>query len=252
MCAAAAACTLVGLTVGDAVAAWRSVGFGVDENDTCVVGGVRIRLAGAHDERGRGILGWALAGVGPLPVATAGDHPHRVFLDEEAESAGRLDGLSTVTRDVPDPSETTHGAHPNGVTSIDHVVVLTPDLDRTTAALESLGVAARRTRDVHGGRRQRFFRLGDVILELVGPAEPSGGGPAHFWGLAFTVADIDATAAHLSGRISEPKGAVQAGRRIATLRAGAEVSVPVAFMSAKETSPEAPSSTPSRPDEPDR
>lgn len=234
MCAAVG--TLVELTVGDAVAAWRSVGFSVDDSGACPVGAVRIRLAGAHDERGRGILGWGLAGLGSLPPAAPGEHPHRVFLDEDTEAAGSVDGLPTIARDVSRLADATdaHIAHPNGVTHLDHVVVLTPDLDRTTAALESLGVAARRTRDVPGGRRQRFFRLGGVILEVVGPAEPAGGGPAHFWGLAFTVADIDATATHLSGRISEPKGAVQAGRRIATLRAGKEVSVPVAFMSSDD------------------
>ena len=43
--------------------------------------------------------------------------------------------------------------------------------------------------------RQTFFRLGPVILELVGPPQPDGDGPARFWGIAFTVADLDATAA---------------------------------------------------------
>jgi hypothetical protein len=78
---------------------------------------------------------------------------------------------------------------------------------------------------------QRFFRLGEVILEVVGPVEPSGDGPAQFWGFAFTVADIDATAAHLGERVGRPKPAVQRGRRIATLRTQPGVSVPVAFMS---------------------
>jgi hypothetical protein len=45
------------------------------------------------------------------------------------------------------------------------------------------------------------------------------------------VADLDATAARLDGRIGRPKDAVQSGRRIATLHAGDEISVPVAFMS---------------------
>ena len=43
--------------------------------------------------------------------------------------------------------------------------------------------------------------------------------------------DIDATAALLEGRIGATKDAVQTGRRIATLHAGDEISVPVAFMS---------------------
>jgi hypothetical protein len=111
---------------------------------------------------------------------------------------------------------------------------MTADLDRTTTALEALGIVARRTREAGQGRRQRFFRLGEVILEVVGPVDHAGDRPAAFWGLAFTVADIDATAAYLVGRLSEPRNAVQQGRRIATLRSGGEVSVPLAFMSPAE------------------
>ena len=47
---------------------------------------------------------------------------------------------------------------------------------------------------------------------------PSGAGPAGFFGLAFTSADLDATKALLGDGIGEPKDAVQPGRRIATLR----------------------------------
>ena len=196
---------LVEITVGDEPAAWASVGFAVAGDGATGVGTVALRLAGRG--AGRGITGWALA-----------------------DGGGDIDGLATAATDVGadwgDPPD-----HPNGVVSIDHLVVATPDLERTTAALEDRGILARRTRDAGRGRAQRFFRLGEVILELVGPTEPAGDGPASFWGLVFTVADLDATAAQLSGRIGEPKAAVQPGRRIATLHAGDEISVPVAFMS---------------------
>jgi hypothetical protein len=211
---------LTEVVVGDEPAVWTSVGFAVGDDGTCRVGTVRLRLVGADDERGRGLLAWTLA------------RP-----DADAFGGGALDGLATTlaadagteaggAAGVPGP-----GGHPNGVTHIDHLVVLTPDLDRTTAAIGALGIEARRTREAGPGRLQRFFRLGEVILELIGPAEPRGDGPARFYGLAFTVADIDATADLLAGRISTPKAAVQPGRRIATLRAGDAVSVPVAFMS---------------------
>jgi hypothetical protein len=203
------------ITVGDEPVDWRSIGFTVDDDGVCPVGAVRIRLVGAGDERGRGILGWVLA-----DTTVAGDD---------------IDGLPTTGRSTAEhdgPGDPPATGHPNGVVQIDHLVVITPGIDRTTAALEAAGLTARRTREAGRGRLQRFFRLGEVILEVVGPAEPAGGGPATFWGLAFTVDDIDATAAHLTGRIGEPKQAVQQGRRIATLRSGDEVSVPVAFMSA--------------------
>jgi hypothetical protein len=69
-------------------------------------------------------------------------------------------------------------------------------------------------------------------VELIGPAEPSGDGPAAFFGLAFTVADLDATKAMLDDALGEPKDAVQPGRRIATLRhKQVGMSVATAFMS---------------------
>lgn len=232
---------IIELAVGDDAADWASIGFAVDDDGTCGVGGVRFRFVGAGSGA-RGIVGWTLTGADGTGAALAGDS---TTADSTGDDRSDIDGLPTAIAAEHDEGASTPPAggagshpgsppvhHPNGVTGIDHVVVVTPDLDRTTAALEQRGVAARRTREAGRGRLQRFFRLGEVILEVVGPAEAAGDGPATFWGLAFTVADIDTTARHLAGRIGEPRRAVQQGRRIATLRVGDEVSVPVAFMSA--------------------
>jgi hypothetical protein len=212
---------LVEVAVGDEADAWRSIGFAVAEGGTCLVGRVGIRFTGQAGDPEGGIAGWTLAG---LPI-----------------EGGDVDGLATTTgRPTGDVvgADTATGAatrlHPNGVVQLDHLVILTPDLDRTTGAFEAIGLEARRTREAGRGRLQRFFRLGEVILEVVGPVEPSGDGPARFWGFAFTVVDIDATAAHLGERVGRPKPAVQPGRRIATLRSQPGVSVPVAFMSGDE------------------
>jgi hypothetical protein len=82
-----------------------------------------------------------------------------------------------------------------------------------------------------GAFQQVFFRLGEVILEVVGPKEP-GPGLASLWGLTFTVDDLDATAALLGDRVGRVKDAVQPGRRITTLR-GREIGISpaIAFMS---------------------
>jgi hypothetical protein len=119
-------------------------------------------------------------------------------------------------------------AHPNGVRAIDHVVLLTPHLERTVDDLAGERFDLRRIRDAGNGLRQAFFRLGPVILEVVGDTDD----PApRLWGLTFVVEDLDATAAFLGARLRPPKDAVQPGRRIATLDRSAGSTVPLAFMS---------------------
>ena len=89
----------------------------------------------------------------------------------------------------------------------------------------------RRVRDLGNGTTQTFFRAGEVIIELVGPIPDVDG--ERFWGLAFTVADLDACAALLGDALGAIKDAVQPGRQIATLRHKAVgLTVPIAFMSA--------------------
>ena len=87
-----------------------------------------------------------------------------------------------------------------------------------------------------GAPRQAFFRLGEVILEVVQEPEEAvskAGGtdrPAFFWGLALIAPDLDATVARLGEHVSEIRTAVQPGRRIATLRRSAGIGLPVALM----------------------
>jgi hypothetical protein len=204
--------TIDELAVADPPDAWTALGFDVD-GDACVVGEVRIRLAGR--DAGKGLLGWSLRGV----------------------EGTELDGLPTERSDRPPPGEAP--AHPNGVTALDHVVAIAPALDRTVAVLEGAGLDLRRIREEPtpaGAPRQAFFRLGPTILEVVQqPAEAverAGGAdrPAFLWGLAFVAPDLDATVAGLGDRVGEVRPAVQPGRRIATLRRSAGLSAPVALI----------------------
>lgn len=205
------AATIDGLSVADSPAAWSALGFSV-EDETCAVGDVWIRLAGAG--AGKGVTGWSLRGL----------------------KAVELDGLPTTRSDRQLPGE--NPVHSNGVIALDHVVAITPALDRTVAALQSAGLDLRRIREEPtpaGAPRQAFFRLGANILEVVQEPpeaiERAGGDhPAFFWGLAFVAPDLDATVAGLGDRVSEIRPAVQPGRRIATLRRSAGLSVPVALM----------------------
>ena len=66
--------------------------------------------------------------------------------------------------------------------------------------------------------RQVFYRLDEVILEVVGAPDAANDGPSTLWGLTHVVADIDATAGLLGESGGRVKDAVQPGRRITTLR----------------------------------
>ena len=202
--------TIEEIRVGDEPEAWRGAGFTVDDDGVCRTGTVRIRLEGRAG--GKYVRSWSLRGL-------AGD--------------GDVDGLpTTAPAGVPPADPATHA---NGVLLIDHLVVATPDLDRTVKVLEGRGLELRRTRETgtYGApMRQAFFRLGEVILEVIGPGEPAGDGPARFFGFAFTVADLDATHRSLEEHMGRIKNAVQEGRRITTLRhKELDISTAIAFMS---------------------
>jgi hypothetical protein len=190
--------TLVALWTADQPGSWKALGFTV-EDQRVDLGGIRITLGAP----GQGISSWAIAGIGPT--------------DD-------IDGLST-TQGSPPPKPITH---PNGATGIDHVVITTPDFDRTAAALSKAGMELRRVRDA-GSFRQGFRRLGPAILELVErPNAPPG--PATFWGLVVIVSDLDALAERLGNDLGSITEAVQPGRQIATLRPSAGLTEAVAFM----------------------
>ena len=196
------------IDVGDDGDAWASAGFTVVDN-RIGVGNTVVHLVGCDDERG--ILRVAVDGI-------------------DAE----IDGMAFGGPSVPPPAT---ADHPNRVTRFDHLVALSPDMDRTTEALTGAGVELRRTRTFSGGRdgseirRQAFFWLGDVILELAGSDTSADPGPAMLWGLAFTTDDLDEACAALGDAIGTPREAVQEKRRIATIRIRAlHISVPIALM----------------------
>jgi hypothetical protein len=196
--AASMTVTVDGFAVADPADAWTRAGFSVDSDAVSRIGGVRIRLVGR--DLGTGIVGWSLRGLPP------------------DGSVDDLDGVPTTRSDEVPAAPATH---PNGVIGIDHVVLLSPDLDRTVESLAAVGVDPRRERDGElGGRpiRQIFFRLGEVIVEVVGSPETASKGPSVLWGLTYVVTDIDATASFFGDRTSPVKDAAQPGRRITTLR----------------------------------
>ncbi len=152
-----------------------------------------------------------------------------------------IDGLITTHVDeLPQLGEAigeTGGSFRLAVVGVDHVVVNTPDLHRTSDALAvATGASLKRVRDAGNGMQQGFHRLGGVIVEIVSTPlsneRPANECPASFWGLVFVVDDLDAAFDHLGeDLLSPPKPAVQAESRIATFRANAQLGIPCALMS---------------------
>ena len=200
------------LVIGDEPGSWEAAEFVVNGSTTTIADTV-ITLVGTS--QGRGILAAGVDGIG---------HD--------------IDGMP-FGRNTPDANDAGAGAgagpHPNGTIELDHLVAMSPDMDRTTAALVDAGLEHRRSRTFTKGgqtRRQAFFWLGEVILELAGDDTAHDEGPATLWGVAFTCADLAQTAERLGSLLGSAKPAVQPGREIATVRSGElDISVPIVLMS---------------------
>ncbi|CAN5667613.1 hypothetical protein BH10ACT1_BH10ACT1_21770 [soil metagenome] len=191
--------------MADDAAAWTAAGFTV-QGDRVRIGTVSFHLVGS-EEGSAGITAWRLAGLS-VPGASVDGLPTEVVAEPDHDDDGPAGP-----------------AHPNGVIGLDHVVVATPDLERSIEAFTAIGLELRRVRDLGEtgtGLRQAFFRLGTTVLEVVGGPTGSGAtateAPATWFGIAVDVADLDASAAFLGEGLGRVKAAVQPGRRIATLR----------------------------------
>lgn len=196
---------LARLSLAEDPAAWRALGFTTGPEGACRIGATELEL-GAHGDGG--IVSWVLEGA----------------------SGGDIDGLPTGSAAALLASSE---PHPNSVVAIDHVVVTTPDTQRTFAALEAAGLELRAQREAGGAGRpllQGFFLLREALVEVVGPQEPEGGGPARFWGLTLVSADLDRTGALMGAALGPPRDAVQPGRRIAVATPAAGLALRLAVM----------------------
>ncbi len=215
--------TIDEVVLADGPEPWRRLGFSVADG-CCLLGGVQLRFSADADARG--IVGWSLRDL----ASTA------------------LDGLPTTHSQRPPPAAVVaeaSRAHPNGVVAIDHIVAMSPNLDRSVQALTDAGLQLRRIREQptpSGAPRQAFFRLGAEILELIQEPDEvleragSAGGGAHFWGLALRARDLEHTVGLLGPQAGSIRPAIQPGRQIATLRRSAGVTLAVALMSEPERS----------------
>ena len=198
------------LVIGGSRANWAQVGINFSQDGVFAIGEIALRI---DETLPPGMHSWVLSNIDSTIVS--------------------IDGIST-TGNVANERIEHNDAQGFVLTplGIDHVVVNTPDLERTSHALhEATGAELKRIRDAGNGVRQGFHRLGDVIIEIVSaPSMPAG--DASLWGFVLNVADVHEVAAYLGpDALSPPKPAVQKNRLIATFRGAVGLGVPVALMS---------------------
>lgn len=194
---------LATIRVGGTAAAWETVGFATDAAGRVPFANGALVFSGVEGERG--LLGVTVAGLDDVPAD--------------------LEGIPLTAGDPVPAIE-----HPNGSYELDHLVIVTDSLERTSAAVaEVLGHPRRRLRE-EGDVRQAFHRMGrgGVIVEIVERADTERVG---LFGVVCNTTDLDGVVARY-GRdvIGEAKEATQPGRRIATFRSGAGLGVPTALM----------------------
>jgi hypothetical protein len=193
---------LAALRVPGGADAWRALGFAVVDDEIGLTNGA-IRL-GAHD--------------------------CSFELEPWDRGVAAADGVAVSTG-----SRVESAVHPNGAVELDHIVITTDSIERTSAAIDDvLGLAQRRLRETDTVR-QAFHRFGDApdgtrgcIVEVVERVDVAG---AAIWGVVVIVDDIDRVAAGSGGSIGTPRPAVQPGRRIASVSRKAGLSLAVAVMS---------------------
>lgn len=205
--------TVAEFVIGGSADPWAAIGIHFSSDGRANVGNTWLHC---DAQLPPGLHSWALC-----------DAPHAV---------NSIDGLiTTYVDDVPALNLENNGEVTNSfqlkIVGVDHVVVNTPDLQRTSDALtRATGAPLKRVRDAGNGVQQGFHRLGGVIVEIVSTPQTLAG-PAVFWGLVLVVDDLENIFNHVGPDVlSPPKPAVQPGRNIATFRSAAQLGVPCALM----------------------
>lgn len=201
---------IVEVRVGGPIEPWQAVGA-VGDEPRLEVEGCRLVVDSSLPPGVAGLGLWAPDG-GAVPA--------------------ELDGVPVSPATPPTRADTTD----LGIVGWDHLVLMTPALERTCGAVEAAtGAPLKRIREAGNGVRQGFHRLGSLVVEVVeSPQIPSG--PARAWGFVWNVGDLDEQARRLGADVlSAPRDAVQPGRRIASFRAGVGLGAAVALMSPAPT-----------------
>ncbi len=200
------------LIIGGSTQPWNNVGIHFDHNGRFMAGEVALQV---DNQLAPGIHGWSLldsvmqtSSIDGIPTTHSSDHslviPPIQF---------RVDGFSL------------------DISQIDHIVVATDNLIRTSDSLsEATGAPRLRIREGDDGVQQAFHRMGEVIIEIVtGP--DVGNTQASIWGIAFLATDLDNAAEFLGPEVlGKSKPATQKGQVVASFRSAAGLGVPCVLM----------------------
>lgn len=171
-----------------------------------------------------------------------------MFTTGSAGGSIHIDGIPTLTQDLPQAlllqrcyDLERRRVHPNEVTRLHTITVVSPHLQRTVGAMETAGVTLSRIADPSPFSPElsmAFFKMsspaGSVLIEVVSPSQPGStvklpglpsiGGdieaPAQIGGLVFQAPSLDNLPTLLGpDNIGKARPAVQGkGRMIAPLR----------------------------------
>ncbi|KAI8847973.1 hypothetical protein BC829DRAFT_395139 [Chytridium lagenaria] len=263
---------LLSLRIGDDAESWERAGFLIEQ-----VGDVILNLVGptAIDDDGhimRNIVGWTWQ----TNSAHGGDMVFKMdglsMTLVSARDDERLPTLELVEsyRPTPTPEPT---FHKNTVTGIENIVILTPNIAFTVEGFTYFGWKPIKQIDIKG-RRYVYFLIGDVGIEVVGPAidyplpkfkpgfnpnhpdlrpwEIIKGGEleekaakeiraytgnfARFWGITFRCLDVAAARKNMGQFAGDEREALQGkGRRFFLLNKIAGTTVNIGFIT-KSTS----------------
>ena len=211
-CSFSSNCHPTHITVNDKISEWRKLGFVIPECGCLKVGEIKVNLQQElFPFKDRGILDWGFSSI--------------------PSNLTDIDGIPVETNSCSCDREET--SHPNGVNSVDHIVLKTSNWQKVDKILSEIGILSRKVRvDEKKGITFVFYRPSKTIIEMICPTDQNIMEPSALWGITFASTDIDLTHSVLSGCTKEPWKAVQPGRRITTLVAGKhDISIPVAFIS---------------------
>lgn len=203
-----------------------------------------VRLREILDERGPGLTTLVfrtgdldeahriLTRRGLAPGEPVVADTYRTIRCADEGTAGIKIFLIAHDRDAPVAGEPA----PGGVSALDHLVVNTPNPDRTAALYGArLGLRFALDRTVEEfATRFLFFRVGDLTLEIVHPLkgadDPSA--PDKMWGITWAVDDLEAAHTRLLAaglNVSDMKTGRKPGSRVFTVRDGT-LDVPTLFI----------------------